>query len=98
MTYQKSNTSTYQILENYFGGSDNYNDRLSYFQGGLITHFWLPRVNEKLYLRTGILLSTLEVDNSTLNLYKFPLQIEYQYSKTLIKPKIAFVINIFQPV
>ncbi len=68
-----------------------------FFNGGLITNLWLPSVNEKLYLRTGLLCSRIQSDNGPQSIYKLPIQIEYIYPKSIIRPKIAMGINLYKP-
>ncbi|MCZ4694082.1 hypothetical protein DWB61_02730 [Ancylomarina euxinus] len=64
-------------------------DEEKYYQYGIYAHIWLPRLNEKLYLRTGYL--------SNKHGYKIPLQLEYVFPKWKIKPKLAYGINILKP-
>ncbi len=75
---------------------DNLKD-INYFQMGIITHIWMPRLNEKIYFRTGILFSTLNLNNSKFSVYKIPLQLEYIYPKSIIRPKIALGMNFYDP-
>lgn len=60
-----------------------------FFQYGVYAHIWLPRINEKLYLRTGLLLNK--------DGYKIPVQLEYVFPKWMIKPKLSYGINIGNP-
>ncbi|MFZ4412472.1 MAG: hypothetical protein ACOYOV_05250 [Bacteroidales bacterium] len=69
----------------------------NYFQTGIITHFCLPRLSEKLFVRTGVLFSTLESDQGKESLFKIPLQLEYVYPKGIIRPRLAYGINIYLP-
>lgn len=68
-----------------------------YFQGGIITHFWLPRTNEKLHFRTGVLYSTIETNTTNNSIYKIPIQFEYIYPKGIVRPKMAIGINLYSP-
>ena len=78
-----------------------------YFQGGVIGHLWMPRTNENLYLRTGILFSRLGllyyhsseriIDIGLGNIYKIPIHIEYVYPKGIIKPKLSYGLNFYFP-
>ena len=78
-----------------------------YFQGGVIGHLWMPRTNENLYLRTGILFSRLGllyyhsseriIDIGFGNIYKIPIHIEYVYPKGIIKPKLSYGLNFYFP-
>lgn len=74
-----------------------FNNDINYFQAGILTHFWMPRTSEKLYLRTGILHSTVEVNNVNKTIYKIPFQFEYIYPKGIVRPIVAFGINIYSP-
>jgi len=83
------------------GGLVNYknisfNDK-NYFQIGILANLWLPRINEKLYIKTGVLFSTLESNSESQTSYKFPFQIEYIFPMRNIKPKIAVGVNIYKP-
>lgn len=75
---------------------DNVKDK-NYFQAGILTHFWMPRTNENLFFRTGLLYSTLESNDEKKVIYKIPIQIEYVYPKFIISPKFAFGINVYNP-
>jgi hypothetical protein len=78
----------------------NYDEKLKnnkYFQTGVIAHLWLPTVNEKLFLKTGLLYSTFKSNNSTKTTYKIPIQCEYIYPKSLIRPSLAYGINLYKP-
>ena len=67
------------------------------FQAGILAHLWIPRVNEKLYFRTGVIYSTLKSDSVKEAIYKFPIQIEYIYPKGIVRPKLAFGISLYKP-
>lgn len=78
-----------------------FNDLTKFKSFGIITHIWLPRTNEKLFLRTGVFYSA--IDESTISKTKYgldrkikvPVQIEYLYPEGIIKPKFAFGINVY---
>lgn len=70
-----------------------------YGQSGLIFHLWLPRANEKLYVRTGILRSKTVIQEFGLldplgywlhKAVKVPFQLEYIYPKGIIRPRLAY--------
>lgn len=65
------------------------------FNMGLLGHIWLPRASEKLYLKTGIIYSNLNLEDESRTIYKIPIQIEYVYPSKLISPKLAYGINIY---
>lgn len=71
-------------------------------QSGVIGHLWLPKLNEKLYLRTGLLFSNVKTENTEgekgqLTTFKIPIQLEYISPKGKIKPKFAYGFNIHTP-
>ena len=68
-----------------------------YFQAGVIAHIWLPTVNEKLFLRTGLLYSTFNSNTATKTTYKIPIQCEYIFPKGVIRPTLAYGINLYKP-
>jgi len=79
------------------GMAYNYSGKSS-FTGGVLLDFWMPRINEKLYLRTGLFYVKVNFiddyenyafDESS-SIYKIPLMFEYVYPKSLIRPKIAY--------
>lgn len=78
-----------------FENVQDLNDKF-YFQSGILAHFWLPRTNEKLFFRTGLQYSVIETDKNKNSIYKFPIQIEYIYPKSKIRPKIAYGINLYE--
>lgn len=67
------------------------------FQGGILGHLWMPRTNEKMYFRTGIIFSNPVTNYGRKSNFKIPLQIEYIYPKGIFVPKIAFGFNLYQP-
>lgn len=71
----------------------------TYAQFGILAHFWLPRVNEKLYLRMGFVYSSVGIVYGTeifyVNVYKVPIQIEYVYPKGKIRPVLLMVSTFF---
>lgn len=67
-------------------------------QGGILANLWLPTVNEKLFLRTGIMFSTYETESLIARkYYKFPIQLEYIYPKSKINPKLGYGISLYKP-
>ncbi len=68
------------------------------FQAGVLTHLWMPRVSEKMYLRTGIYYSDAKlVNNGKGAIYKIPIQFEYMYPKGNVRPVMALGINLYSP-
>jgi hypothetical protein len=83
------------------GGLVNYSNQedlkdKNYFQFGVFMHLWMPRTNEKLFFRTGLLYSTLEYE-AKVRLWKIPIQLEYISPKGKVRPKAAFGINLYKP-
>jgi len=70
------------------------NDK-NYFNGGLIAHVWMPRVNEKMYFRTGLLYSNIQFTESNRSIKKIPIQLEYIYPKGIIQPRISYGPNFY---
>ncbi|MEM1137805.1 MAG: hypothetical protein AAGI07_18345, partial [Bacteroidota bacterium] len=70
----------------------------NYFQKGVIAHIWMPRSNEKIFFRTGILHTQLQTSSTTTNYYKIPLHIEYIYPKGFLRPKASFGVNVYEPI
>jgi len=68
-----------------------------YLTGGIVAHFWLPRSNEKLFFKTGILISEILIAQGKELLYKIPLQVEYQYPSGIVRPKLSFGVNLYSP-
>ena len=76
----------YAVLEHYF-------EKSTFFTTGVIAHFWLPRSNENLFFKTGLLYSKLTSYKDELVMIKVPIQIEYRYPKGIVRPTIALGIN-----
>jgi len=68
-----------------------------YFQTGVMANFWMPRLNEKIYFRTGILYSLGELTDGTNSPYiKIPMHIGYMAPSTF-KVRPSFSIGLFSP-
>lgn len=59
---------------------------------GSFIYLWLPRANEKLYFKTGIVYTQIK-DEEIKYFLKVPTQITYQYSAFKLRPNICFGIN-----
>ena len=98
--YQKRESLIGVNLEFTSGAITYINDdqliRLTYPMGGVIAHLWMPRANEKIYFRTGIVFNRLETADNKSTTFKIPIQFEYIYPKSMIRPKVAFGMNIFR--
>lgn len=78
----------------------------TYAEAGIVAHIWLPRTNEKVYFRTGVLYSQMKYEelkdnNSVLsierwrsNVFKIPCQLEYIYPKGWFRPRAAYGFNL----
>lgn len=71
---------------------NNYN-----LQGGVIGNIWMPRAHENIYLRTGLLYARPELSGIDKSILKIPVQLEYIYPGKIMKPKIAYGFNFYQP-
>jgi hypothetical protein len=82
-------------INKYLTGSDDlgniYAENKNYFQSGLLFHFSMPRINEKIYLKTGLIYSLLEDANKNkYNYIKIPIHLEYIAPKSYrIRPVIS---------
>lgn len=69
-----------------------------FYREGIIMHLWLPRQNERLFLRTGVLYQQMEIDERTLNTFILPLQLEYNFQHSRIHPSLSYGMFIYSPV
>lgn len=68
-----------------------------YTHAGIIGHIWMPRTNEKMYFRTGLLFSNLDIDGKQRIYCKIPCQFEYIYPKGILRPRFAYGLNFYIP-
>jgi hypothetical protein len=101
LPFLKVNLEVIAGVNNFKNRMDEYfykwDGKQNYFQAGVVADFWMPRVNEKLYLRTGILYSTFESNNTSKKYLKIPIQVKYIYPKGIIRPNLAYGINLYRP-
>ena len=71
---------------------------------GMLLHFWVPYLGERLFLKTGYIAMNAKYINITefgiaTRVLKIPLQIEYLYPKGIIRPRVSagFDYLIFRP-
>ena len=82
-------------------GVINYRNDDMQLYGGALCNIWLPKTNEKLYFRTGLLYTNAHVseydeyDDNKNAVWKVPLMFEYIYPKSVIRPKAAYGLNLF---
>jgi hypothetical protein len=79
-----------------YSNVEDLNDKF-YIHTGIIGHIWMPRTSEKMYFRTGVLFSQLDLDGEKKNFYKIPCQLEYIYPKGILRPRIAYGLNFYIP-
>lgn len=80
---------------------DRYFEKYS-FQYGLLSNFWLPLRNERLFFKTGIIVSRVKGYDwwngyskpTVQHLIKMPLHLQYQFSKNNIVPFVSGGANI----
>jgi len=91
-----------KIMPEVVGGVISFSDipnitEKSYTHFGLIGHLWIPNASEKLFLRTGVLLSKLDIEGVSETYVKIPIQLEYIYPGDLIQPRLAYGPNYYVP-
>lgn len=75
-----------------FGGRTSFNrkagDLVKAYDFGAHVYLWMPRVSERFFFKTGLLLSQVhnEIDKSTCVI--IPIQIQYQYSHYKLMPSV----------
>ena len=84
------------------GGIANYPNSINTlnkhnFETGILVHLWMPLANEKLFFKSGILFSSINPDTGKEPVYKIPIQLEYVYPKGIVRPKLAYGINLYSP-
>ena len=88
-----------KVVMDVVGGMEYRHTGESSFTGGVLLNLWMPRANEKVYFRTGLLYSKYEkttedvyvnFEQSLVPSYKIPLMFEYIYPKSVIRPKAAY--------
>jgi hypothetical protein len=62
---------------------------------GPLIYLSMPRVNERFFFKTGLLVNPVEVDDEKTVYLKLPIQIQYQYSHYRLMPKIFLGINTY---
>lgn len=76
---------------NFYDKSLDLKDK-AYFKTGMIAHFWMPRTNEKIFMKVGILYSRLEkLEGEEYNYVRIPLHIGYMAPTTYkVRPSFSF--------
>lgn len=79
-----------------FQNMEELHDR-TYVQVGALMHIWMPRANEKLYLKTGVFYTRLYEAGEAYNVVKVPIQFEYLYPRGIFRPRFAYGITLYIP-
>jgi hypothetical protein len=72
---------------------------LNYYRGntaaeyGGLAYLWLPRSNERLYFKTGLLFSEPKILDINYRIIKIPFQLEYLFPDKRVRPRIDLGIN-----
>jgi hypothetical protein len=69
----------------------------NYPQFGVLAHLGNARDAGKIFLRTGFLWSTIDQPRDSKGVLKVPIQLEYVYPSTNIKPHLAAGISLYKP-
>jgi len=80
----------------------------NYFTTGVIVKFGQPRIDENLFIKTGLLYARLEdaaywtgstyYSSKFRSYYKVPLQVEYMIQKGTFHPRIGYGVNVYYPI
>ena len=62
----------------------------SYAPVGIVAHVWMPRINEKLFFRTGVYFTRFQLEDKAMGYYKVPVQLEYVYPTGAFRPRFAY--------
>jgi len=62
---------------------------------GITAHFWMPKVNEKMYFRTGLVHLRVEYEGKKYSTLKIPLQLEYISPVGKIRPRAAYGLALY---
>jgi hypothetical protein len=76
-------------------GAIDYNYTTGSPEYGALVYLWLPRTNERLFLKTGYLVSHFEYEDYTYRVIKVPLQFEYLFPDKPVRPKFDLGVNVF---
>lgn len=69
----------------------------NYPQFGVLAHLGNARDAGKIFLRTGFLLSTIDQPSGSKGVLKIPIQVEYVYPSSIVKPHLAAGISLYKP-
>ncbi len=78
---------------------DVVNDLLTFNKKSLFCDFWMPRANESLFFRTGLIRQQVRLKYSNVSIedhyYTVPFQFGYMYENSVVRPKIVYGLNFF---
>ncbi len=87
IVYEKKKPFISLAAEPVFGTTWYRVNKSFYMTGGAYIYTWLPRLNEKLYFKTGILYHELEGVIGLYSAIRYPVQIQYLYPSGMFRPK-----------
>ncbi len=61
---------------------------------GAYVYVWAPRMNENLYLKTGVAYHQQPTEDEEVSAYRIPLQLQYVYGAYRVQPKLSAGINL----
>jgi len=64
-------------------------------QDGILAYISLPSISDYIFLRTGIMYSTVEELNTNNIMYKIPIQFVHFSSKGTFRPKVGYGVNMY---
>jgi hypothetical protein len=94
IVYGKPKAQFKMFFEPYVGFTNWKGSAENYSHYGAYVYFWLPRSSERLYFKTGVIVSKI-YDDKTYSLVKIPLQLEYIRSDKLVRPKVDLGVNFY---
>jgi hypothetical protein len=92
--YEK-NLPAFKLAAELVGGVDIYlAEKKVIPQVGIQLYAWMPNLNDRLFIKTGLVYEKVEFQRDTFNnILRVPIQLEYVYPKYRIKPKINIGMN-----
>ena len=83
-----------EITTGYYDVIGTNKDNVNHVMFGAKVNLWLPRENGNVYFKLGLLYSPVR---DKIQLYRIPVQIEYQFLAGKINPSIAIGMNVVMP-
>lgn len=91
--YEKGYSSTNVTFEPFWGLTKYKGYDKSINELGGYLYLWAPRVNEKLFFKTGLVYQKISEDSWYLKIFKIPVQFQYMNMANKLQPKVSFGIN-----